>query len=186
MKKKFIDPYIEKKSKKSNELFQFFPETSIPLPSEVEISESGTCNRKCSFCPRSAQDFKDVKEFINDQLILKLVNELKNYYFRGTIRFSGFVEPLLDKNIFKLIKICRINFFNAFGICRCSPVCLAIPSKKRYIALYELSSGISLKGRFCRMRMGEGVSVACCKGIKSSRLEAEIGLKKERIEVIRT
>ena len=92
MKKKFIDPYIEKKSKKSNELFQCFPKTSIPLPSEVEISESGTCNRKCSFCPRSAPDFKDVKEFINDQLILKLVNELKNYYYRGTIRFSGFVE----------------------------------------------------------------------------------------------
>ncbi|WP_075520315.1 radical SAM/SPASM domain-containing protein [Candidatus Pelagibacter communis] len=109
MKKKFIDPYIEKKSKKSNELFQCFPKTSIPLPSEVEISESGTCNRKCSFCPRSAPDFKDVKEFINDQLILKLVNELKNYYYKGTIRFSGFVEPLLDKNIFKLINICRIN-----------------------------------------------------------------------------
>ena len=33
-----------KKNQKSNELFQCFPKTSIPLPSEVEISESGTCN----------------------------------------------------------------------------------------------------------------------------------------------
>lgn len=105
--KKFIDPYIEKKSHKSNELFQYFPDTNIPLPSEIEISESGTCNRKCSFCPRSAENFLDVKEFINTNLILKLVTELKSYNFKGTIRFSGFVEPLLDKNIYNLIKICR-------------------------------------------------------------------------------
>ncbi len=105
--KKFIDPYIKKKSQKSNELFQYFPDTNIPLPSEIEISESGTCNRKCSFCPRSAEDFLDVKEFINTNLILKLVTELKSYNFKGTIRFSGFVEPLLDKNIYNLIKICR-------------------------------------------------------------------------------
>ena len=107
--KKFIDPYIKKKSTKSDELFQYFPDTTIPLPSEVEISESGTCNRKCSFCPRSADDYKDVKEFIDTKLVLKLIEELKMYNFRGTIRFSGFVEPLLDKNIYKLINICRTN-----------------------------------------------------------------------------
>ena len=71
MKNKFIDPYIPSKSSKSNEVFQFFPNTNIPLPSEFEISESGTCNRKCSFCPRSAKDFKDVKEFIPTNLIKK-------------------------------------------------------------------------------------------------------------------
>jgi hypothetical protein len=33
----------------------------IPLPTEIEISESGTCNRKCVFCPRSAEGFEDKK-----------------------------------------------------------------------------------------------------------------------------
>ena len=79
--KKFIDPYIKNKSKKSNEVFQFFPGTNLPLPSEIEISESGTCNRKCSFCPRSAEDYKDIKEFIPTALIQKLVNELEIYNF---------------------------------------------------------------------------------------------------------
>ena len=102
MKKKFIDPYLKLKSKKSNEVFQFFPDTNIPLPSEFEISESGTCNRKCSFCPRSAIEYKDVKEFIKTDLIKKFSLELKDYKFNGTIRFSGFVEPLLDKNIYNL------------------------------------------------------------------------------------
>ena len=107
MKKKFVDPYIEKKLKKSDEVFQFFPNTLIPMPSEIEISESGTCNRKCSFCPRSAEDFEDIKEFIDTELFKKLINELNDYGYSGTIRFSGFVEPLLDKNIFNLLNICK-------------------------------------------------------------------------------
>lgn len=105
--KKFLDPYIEKKSKKSDEVFQYFPDTNIPLPSEFEISESGTCNRKCSFCPRSAEGFEDVKEFISTDLVLKFTSELSKYNFKGTIRFSGFVEPLLDKNIYNIINICK-------------------------------------------------------------------------------
>ena len=106
-KKKFIDPYIKTKAKKSGEVFQLFPGTNIPMPSEVEISESGTCNRKCSFCPRSAPDYEDIKEFISTELFLKLCEDLAQYNFKGTIRFSGFVEPLLDKNIYNLIKINR-------------------------------------------------------------------------------
>ena len=84
---------------------QFFH--GIPLPAEVEISESGTCNRTCSFCPRSAPGFEDKKEFLKTELFEKLCKELSGVLYSGTIRFSGFVEPLLDKNIFNLISIAR-------------------------------------------------------------------------------
>jgi len=79
------------------------------LPSVIEISESGTCNRKCSFCPRSAPDFKDVKEFISEDLIIKLSKELSIYEYSGIFLFSGFVEPMLDVNIYKLVSIVRSN-----------------------------------------------------------------------------
>jgi radical SAM protein with 4Fe4S-binding SPASM domain len=79
----------------------------LPLPTEIEISESGTCNRTCSFCPRSAKDFVDKKEFIDDILHQKLCTELKDLNYKGTIRYSGFVEPLIDKNIFNLIQMTR-------------------------------------------------------------------------------
>ena len=45
----FFDPQITAKKKLVDNKFQFVPGTKIPLPSEVEISESGTCNRVCSF-----------------------------------------------------------------------------------------------------------------------------------------
>ena len=69
----------------------------------------GTCNRKCSFCPRSAPDYKDVKEFISTRLIEKIAKELSEYSYEGIILFSGFVEPLLDKNIYNLINILRTS-----------------------------------------------------------------------------
>jgi radical SAM protein with 4Fe4S-binding SPASM domain len=79
------------------------------LPSVVEVSESGTCNRKCSFCPRSAPDFLDVKKFVSEDLINKLSKELSIYDYSGLFLFSGFVEPMVDKNIYFLILIVRNN-----------------------------------------------------------------------------
>ena len=109
IKKKFLDTNIKNKSKTIKEKIQFvfYDGKKLPLPTEIEISESGVCNRKCSFCPRSAPDFNEVKEFIDENLYKKLCHELKEYDYKGTIRFSGFVEPLLDKNIFNLISITR-------------------------------------------------------------------------------
>lgn len=102
--KKFVDPLIKRKKNISNNV-QYF--SNIPLPSIIEISESGTCNRSCSFCPRSSPDYKDIKEFISTNLIEKIAKELSEYSYEGLILFSGFVEPLLDKNIFNLISILR-------------------------------------------------------------------------------
>lgn len=106
---KFIDTNIKNKSKTVKERIQFYNYNGIkyPLPTEIEISESGTCNRKCSFCPRSDPNFVDKKEFISEDLYLKLCNELSFLNYAGTIRFSGFVEPMIDKNIYKLINITR-------------------------------------------------------------------------------
>ena len=136
--KKFFDPNIPNKSKKSDELFQLIKGTNIPMPSEVEISESGTCNRKCSFCPRSAPDWEDKKEFISNELHSKLCNELSEIDFRGTLRYSGFVEPLLDKNIYTLVNYAR----NKLPKSNIEMVTNGdVLNKKRLIKLYE--SGLS-------------------------------------------
>ena len=39
----------------------------------------------------------------------KLCKELNKINYQGTIRYSGFVEPLIDKNIFNLIDMARKN-----------------------------------------------------------------------------
>ena len=106
---RFFDPQIKVKKKAVGERLQFIPKTRIPIPSEIEISESGICNRKCSFCPRSDPNFEHKKEFIEFNLFKKLCDELEELSFAGLFIFSGFVEPLLDKNIFKAHKYCNSN-----------------------------------------------------------------------------
>ena len=101
---KFFDPSIVRKKKLTDQNYQENLINKIVLPSEVEISESGMCNRKCSFCPRSDPNYNHVNEFITNELHNKLCNELSELNYQGVIRYSGFVEPMLDKNIYNLIK----------------------------------------------------------------------------------
>ncbi len=105
MKKVFIDPLRSRKKNRVEKLY--FTDDGIPLPSVIEISESGMCNRLCSFCPRSDPNYKHVNEFISSELIAKMSKELSAINYKGLILFSGFVEPLLDKNIYNLINIIR-------------------------------------------------------------------------------
>ena len=49
----------------------------------------------------------DKKEFITNELHEKLCKELQDLNYKGTIRYSGFVEPMLDKNIYNLINMVR-------------------------------------------------------------------------------
>ena len=62
--KKFYDPNIDRKSKIYDDSFKIL-EDGTPLPSIIEISNSGVCNRKCSFCPRSDPNYDHVNEFID-------------------------------------------------------------------------------------------------------------------------
>jgi len=107
---KFLDSNIKFKKITVEKIQLYtFNNKSLPLPTEIEISESGICNRKCSFCPRSDPSYEDIKEFISDELILKISKELKDLEYKGVIRFSGFVEPLLDKKIYNHIEVIKKN-----------------------------------------------------------------------------
>ena len=111
MNKQFLDPNIEFKKYTVENKIQFYEYKNkrYPLPTEIEISESGICNRKCSFCPRSDPNYNHVNEFITNELHNKLCNELSELNYQGVIRYSGFVEPMLDKNIYNLIKSAKTS-----------------------------------------------------------------------------
>ena len=104
-----IDKNIPRKEKITKNRIQFsdFEGKKLPLMSVVEISNSGMCNRKCSFCPRSDPDYLDVNEFISKKLHTKIFEELKELNYKGMVIYSGYVEPLLDKKIYECIAEAR-------------------------------------------------------------------------------
>ena len=134
----YLDKNINRKSNIIRSSLQFFPESKIPMPSLIEISDSGTCNRKCSFCPRSDDGYQDIKEFITTDLHTKLMNELSDLNYKGLIMYSGFNEPLLNKEIYK-------NIFQARKLVPESKIELItngdVLNEKRLVKLFE--SGLS-------------------------------------------
>jgi radical SAM protein with 4Fe4S-binding SPASM domain len=102
-----IDKNIPRKERITRDRLQFLSNGKTPLMSVVEISNSGMCNRKCSFCPRSDPDYPDINEFISKDLHTKIFKELADLKFKGMIIYSGYVEPLLDKKIYDSIAEAR-------------------------------------------------------------------------------
>lgn len=84
-------------SKKPN----FLRGTKIPLVSEVEISDSGTCNRKSQFCPRSDLEYPDINEFISTSSHNKISKELLGIYYSAIVIYSELLELLSKKQIYK-------------------------------------------------------------------------------------
>ena len=113
---KFLDKNIKRKSKIVDDTLQYVEGSKIPLPSVVEISDSGTCNRSCVFCPRSDPKWikeNDNKELIKKNLHEKICKELSEYNYSGIIVYSGFNEPLLNKACFENVARTRKYLPNA-------------------------------------------------------------------------
>lgn len=97
---------IFKNIKRKNSIMsgvRYFKKT--PLPSQIEISLFDTCNRSCSFCPKSNSNIApNTNNKISISLIDKFVKDLISIKFDGIIHLCGYGEPLLHK---KILEICK-------------------------------------------------------------------------------
>jgi radical SAM protein with 4Fe4S-binding SPASM domain len=71
----------------------------------ITIELDRNCNRNCLYCPKSVFDDKDDAVFFNKKNFEKTMGQLSKINFRGTILFSGYCEPLMNKNIRKYLSI---------------------------------------------------------------------------------
>jgi len=75
-----------------------------PLKS-VAIEINSACNRKCPFCPNMSHH-RD-PEFLQEELVNKVIGELKKMKFKGELCFHLYNEPLLDIRLPKFIAYAR-------------------------------------------------------------------------------
>ncbi|MBT6050691.1 MAG: radical SAM protein [Candidatus Scalindua sp.] len=74
----------------------------------VEINIYGACNRSCRFCPVSDPTFYTNKhEGITVDLYTKIMTDLSRINYDGTILFSAFSEPFLNKDLSELVRITK-------------------------------------------------------------------------------
>jgi radical SAM protein with 4Fe4S-binding SPASM domain len=74
----------------------------------VEINSTDICNRSCSFCPQSTDNFKISKKQMSLDIIEKIGKDLLDINYNGRITFTGFGEPLLYKNLTNAIEILSV------------------------------------------------------------------------------
>lgn len=65
----------------------------------VEIGISSFCNRKCWFCPNSIIDRNSCNIELNEDLFLKLLNELREINYSNSIFLHRYNEPLYNKEL---------------------------------------------------------------------------------------
>jgi len=98
-----IKKNLERRSPIVNENIAFYK--NIPLPTWIELSLIDVCNRSCSFCPKSDEKVApDTYNQMNRVLIDKLVLDLQNIKYRGSVALCGYGEPLLHKDLNYIVK----------------------------------------------------------------------------------
>lgn len=69
----------------------------------IELNITGLCNRKCSFCPHSVGYSKET--FLSEEVAYKLNKDLLEINYAGIVTFAGNGEPLLNKNLPKIVSV---------------------------------------------------------------------------------
>jgi len=106
MDNRFIDKSTDRKKEIVKDRLSFVE--GVPLFSIVEFNIIGTCNRNCNFCPVSNPDvYTKTTDGLELELFEKIVRELQVINYEGKILFSAFSEPLLHKEVEKLISIAK-------------------------------------------------------------------------------
>ncbi|NBJ91323.1 radical SAM/SPASM domain-containing protein [Parablautia muri] len=80
---------------------------------EIEIETVNRCNGKCSFCPVNANEPQREYAKMSTELFYKIIAELKDMNYSGTLSIFSNNEPFLDDRIIDFYKYARNNLPSA-------------------------------------------------------------------------
>lgn len=85
-----------------------------PLFQYIEIETINRCNGKCSFCPVNI--YNEVRPYakMDDTLFKKIIDELSELNYQGSIALFSNNEPFIDARIIEFAKYARNNLKQAY------------------------------------------------------------------------
>jgi len=75
-----------------------------PIFNRVTLETSSWCTRKCRFCPSSKRRERKV---MSDSLYYRIIDQLHELDFRGTVQWFLLNEPLLDPDWYRRVRTLR-------------------------------------------------------------------------------
>jgi len=82
----------------------------ILLPAEIELNIASSCTRKCIFCPSAYE--KNENENMSLEIFNKIIDQLVEINYKGSIEFCGSSEPFINSNIIEFLIIITKNLPN--------------------------------------------------------------------------
>jgi hypothetical protein len=83
-------------------------------PSHIEIETVNRCNGTCQFCPINRdEDPRDLAR-MPEPLFKKIIDDLKDWDYRGTLNLFSNNEPFVDKRILDFLAYARAQLPNTF------------------------------------------------------------------------
>lgn len=83
-------------------------------PSHIEIETINKCNSTCGFCPVNRFSDPRTPMRMDEKLFHRIVDELADWDYRGTLNLFSNNEPFLDKRIYAFATYARAKLPRAF------------------------------------------------------------------------
>ncbi len=91
--------------------------TSRPMPpAVVEIEVGSRCNRRCPYCPVAINPHPDVPRWMSDKVFDTLIGQLGAMSFAGRLSYHLYNEPLLRRDLARLVAAVRVALPDALQI----------------------------------------------------------------------
>ena len=90
-----------------NKALEIIDKQGVPLFSRVEIETINRCNASCNFCPVNKNDDNRPYAKMTDELFDKIINELHELNYSGTLGLFANNEPFLDTRLEAFTKKAR-------------------------------------------------------------------------------
>lgn len=96
-------------------VFSFYYHGRKDMFSEIAIETTSICNRACSFCPNGKEELKSKrpKKHMSMEVYKKIIDQLAQRKYRGSVSLQHYGEPLLDTSLEGRIAYARERLPNA-------------------------------------------------------------------------
>lgn len=92
----------------------FFNSSEVPYPLVVNLETINRCNSTCSFCTANKNAEKRPYKRMEDKLFYSIIDQLRDWGFKGHLTLYGNNEPWLDTRIVEFHKYCREQLPDSF------------------------------------------------------------------------
>ncbi len=111
----------------------FLNSEKTPMPLVVNLETINRCNSTCSFCTANKNAEKRPYKRMEDELFYKIIDQLRDWGYKGHLTLYGNNEPFLDTRIVEFHKYCREQLPESFIFLSTNGLLLTIEKVKEII-----------------------------------------------------